>query len=110
MAGHDLTLSLGPVDDFDETFFNGVSIGSIGIETPEFYSVQRVYRVPAELVKAGRNVIAVRVFDHFGGGGFGGQASDMALRIPEDERGGFYHPDYRDDFAYGDDPYRYCRW
>jgi hypothetical protein len=21
-----------------------------------------------------------------------------------------YHPDYRTDFAYGDDPYRYYRW
>jgi sialate O-acetylesterase len=99
------------VDDFDETFFNGVSVGKIGIETPEFYSVPRVYTIPADLVKRGANVIAVRVFDHFGGGGFGGQPGDMFLTVKRDRRPeSFYHADYRDDFDYGDDPYRYCRW
>jgi beta-galactosidase len=111
MLGQDLTLSLGPVDDFDETFFNGISVGRIGIETPEFYSVPRVYTIPAELVKPGENVVAVRAFDHFGGGGFGGQPADMFLTVKRDGKPeSFYHPDYRDDFDYGDDPYRYCRW
>jgi beta-galactosidase len=111
MAGQDLTLSLGPVDDFDETFFNGVSVGRIGIETPSFYSVPRVYTIPAALVKEGENVIAVRAFDHFGGGGFSGVKADMFLTAKSDrEPDSFYHADYRDDFDYGDDPYRYCRW
>jgi beta-galactosidase len=111
MLGQDLTLSLGPVDDFDETFFNGVSVGKVGIETPGFYGVPRVYTIPAGLVKPGENVIAVRVFDHFGGGGLGGAKGDMFLTVEQDaEPESFYHPDYRDDFDYGDDPYRYCRW
>src|SRR5581483_10695621 len=77
--GHDLTLSLGPVDDFDVTYFNGTKVGATGSETPNFYMVPRKYTVPGALVRAGRNVIAVRAFDHYGQGGFGGGASDMTL-------------------------------
>ena len=67
--GKDLLLHIGPVDDFDTTFFNGTKVGSIGKETPLFWDVPREYAVPAKLVKPGRNVVAVRVFDHFGSGG-----------------------------------------
>jgi sialate O-acetylesterase len=40
--------------------------------------VPRKYSVPGSLVRAGRNIIAVRVFDHAGEGGFGG-GGGMAL-------------------------------
>jgi sialate O-acetylesterase len=80
-AGHDLTLSLGPIDDFDVTYFNGVKVGAIGSETPNFYMTPRKYTVPGALVRAGRNVIAVRAFDHYGQGGFGGGAADMTLAL-----------------------------
>lgn len=78
-AGRDLALSLGPIDDFDTTYWNGEQIGAIGPETPEYYSVPRHYTVPARLVKAGRNVVAVRVFDHYGNGGFGGSPAQMTV-------------------------------
>jgi len=78
-AGKDLALSLGPIDDFDVTYFNGTKVGAIGHETPNFYLVPRKYTIPGALVHAGRNLIAVRVFDHFGEGGFGGTAADMSL-------------------------------
>ena len=70
-AGKPLELSLGALDDYDTTYFNGTKVGGIGSETPNSYMVQRRYTVPAELVKAGRNVIAVRIFDSAGEGGFG---------------------------------------
>ena len=76
-AGHDLTLNLGAVDDFDTTYFNGEQIGAIGAETPNYYQVQRHYTVPGQLVRAGANVIAVRVFDNFGEGGLLGPAIAM---------------------------------
>ena len=69
-AGKDLVLKLTPIDDHDVTYFNGTKIGSIGRETPNSYMVPRKYTVPGSLVKAGRNVIAVRVFDSAGEGGF----------------------------------------
>ncbi len=78
-TGKDLTLSLGVVDDFDVTYFNGIQVGATGMETPNFWLHPRKYTVPGQLVKAGRNVVAVRVFDHYGGGGFNGSASQMTL-------------------------------
>jgi sialate O-acetylesterase len=79
-AGKDLALSLGPIDDFDVTYWNGERVGMTGAETPEYWSTPRRYPVPARFVKAGRNVIAVRVFDHFGGGGFAGAPAEMSVR------------------------------
>jgi sialate O-acetylesterase len=70
-SGKDLVLNLPPIDDQDVTYFNGTKIGSIGRETPNSYMAPRKYVVPGSLVRAGRNVIAVRVFDSAGEGGFG---------------------------------------
>jgi beta-galactosidase len=109
-AGKDLRLELGRVDDFDITFWNGEKIGSIGPENPAAYNADRNYIVPGRLVKAGRNVIAVRVWDHFGGGGFNSLAADMTLRPDAGAAPLLYHPDYRTDFILGDDPFRYKRW
>jgi sialate O-acetylesterase len=69
-AGKDLVLNLTPIDDQDITYFNGKKVGSIGRETPNSYMVPRKYVVPGSLVHGGRNVIAVRVFDSAGEGGF----------------------------------------
>ena len=79
-AGVDLTLSLGPIDDFDVTYWNGERVGATGAETPDYYSVPRQYKVPGRLIKAGSNLIAVRVFDQCGSGGFAGPASQMTVR------------------------------
>ncbi|MDT5270504.1 MAG: sialate O-acetylesterase [Acidobacteriota bacterium] len=77
-AGKDLTLKLGAIDDFDTTYFNGERVGSTGPETPSAWTAQRRYRVPGSLVHAGRNTVAVRVFDRVGGGGFGGGEMSLA--------------------------------
>jgi len=69
-AGKDLVLNLPPIDDYDTTYFNGAKIGSIGRETPNSYMVSRKYVVPGALVHAGPNLIAIRVFDSAGEGGF----------------------------------------
>ena len=68
--GKDLVLNLPPVDDHDVTYFNGTKVGGIGRETPNSYAVPRKYTVPGALVHPGRNIIAVRVFDSAGEGGF----------------------------------------
>jgi len=77
-ANQDLRLSLGPIDDADETFFNGTRIGA-----SESWDAPRTYRVPAALVRAGRNSIAVRVIDVYLGGGFSGEAADLRLEGPD---------------------------
>lgn len=77
--GEPLTLCLGPIDDFDVVYFNNHEIGRTGSETPNFWSVPRKYVVPARFVRPDDNVIAVRVFDQWGQGGFAGPASVMQL-------------------------------
>lgn len=63
--GKSLTINLGLIDDDDVAFFNGEKIG----ETQGTGKL-RVYTVPAEQIKAGNNVITVRVSDGGGDGGF----------------------------------------
>jgi sialate O-acetylesterase len=78
-AGHDLRLSLGAVDDFDTTYFGGEEVGRTGRETPGYWAAPRRYTVPGRLARPGRAVIAVRVFDHYGGGGSSGTAAELTL-------------------------------
>ena len=74
MKGKALTLRLGSVDDIDVTYFNGVRIGQT-----EGWAKERVYQIPARLVKAGRNVIAVRNLDTGGDGGLYGKTEQFRL-------------------------------
>ncbi|WP_347160110.1 sialate O-acetylesterase [Pontibacter chitinilyticus] len=74
MAGQDLTLTLGPVDDDDITWFNGVEVGQTQV-----WDKPRSYTIPAKLVKAGENILSVRVFDGSGGGGIYGQPDQLKL-------------------------------
>ena len=80
-AGRDLTLSLGPIDDFDTTYLNGTRVGATGNETPNAYSTPRRYTISGSLVRPGKNVIAVRVYDRMGGGGFGGGGTAGAMSL-----------------------------
>jgi hypothetical protein len=109
-AGKNLSLHLGAIDDFDVTFWNGERVGGMGSENPAAYSTERKYVVPGRLVKAGRNVIAVRIWDHFGSGGLTSLATQMTLTPEAGAEPLLYHPDYRNDFNLGDDPFRYKRW
>jgi sialate O-acetylesterase len=76
-AGRALDLSLGAIDDFDTTYFNGGRVGATGSETPNYWQARRRYQIPASAVRAGRGVVAVRVWDHVGDGGFTGPASEL---------------------------------
>jgi sialate O-acetylesterase len=81
MAGKELTLSLGAIDDNDITFVNGEKIGETN-----FYAAPRNYIIPAEKVKAGQIVITVRVVDTGGDGGFTGKKGVMFLQSKTGER------------------------
>jgi sialate O-acetylesterase len=82
-AGKPATLSLGGIDDFDITYVNGQRVGVTGSEVEDFWKHPRNYQVPAGLLKAGTNVIAVRVTDIRGDGGFGGPVQAMHLDIDD---------------------------
>lgn len=70
--GKEITLNLGMIDDEDVTYYNGKEIAKgYGYSTP------RHYTIPAELVKAGKGVITIRVSDSGGEGGIHGEGKDM---------------------------------
>jgi sialate O-acetylesterase len=70
-AAHGVRLGLGTIDDSDIAWVNGVEVGRTSLA----WNRPRVYDVPASALRAGRNVIAVRVEDTGGGGGIYGDPS-----------------------------------
>ena len=74
-AGRPVKLGLGPIDDIDTTFINGKKIGQMNR-----YDLNRVYTIPASLLKPGANVIAVRVLDTGGDGGMTGTAEQQFVK------------------------------
>ena len=60
-AGKNMILALGALADFDNTYFNGVEVGHTDMKTVEWRQAPRNYVVPGKLVKAGKNVVAVRL-------------------------------------------------
>jgi len=65
-AGRPAEIRLGIVDDSDVTFVNGVRIGG----TSTSRNLPRQYSIPAGVLTAGSNVIAVRISNVNGRGGF----------------------------------------
>jgi putative membrane-bound dehydrogenase-like protein len=65
-AGKPAEIRLGIVDDSDVTFLNGVRIGA----TSTSRNLPRHYSIPAGVLTAGSNVIAVRISNVNGRGGF----------------------------------------
>lgn len=78
--GQDLVLNLGAIDDADTTWVNGHEVGGMAL-----WNQKRKYRVPSEHVKAGRNVIAIRVFDNQGGGGIYDKSNGMTVELASDD-------------------------
>jgi sialate O-acetylesterase len=74
--GKEAQLELGTIDDIDETYVNGTLIGQ-----DTRYNTKRKYTIPAGLLTAGNNVIAVKVTDTGGDGGFYGDANNLKFTI-----------------------------
>ncbi len=77
MAGKELLLNLEILNNFETTYFNGVEIGY-----KNWAPARRNYIVPANLVKAGKNLIALRITNTNGYGGFESK-DENDLRIQE---------------------------
>jgi len=70
------TLHLGAIDDCDETWVNGQPVGKTCA-----WDQPRHYALPAGTLREGRNLIAVRVTDTGGDGGFHGDAQAVQLQL-----------------------------
>ena len=76
----ELNLNLGMIDDNEITYLNGYEIGKT-----EGYTTNRNYTVHPEYLVKGKNVIAVRVTDTGGGGGFHGDKGNMFIQSGSDK-------------------------
>jgi hypothetical protein len=108
MAQQEVTLVLGAVDDEDSTYLNGQFVGSVTAKTNpnNYWQAVRRYKLPAGLLKAGQNVVAVKNNDIKGTGGI--LASSLWRRGAGSTR--WLSGLYLDKPQAPDDPYRYYRW
>ncbi|WP_294172942.1 sialate O-acetylesterase [uncultured Sphingomonas sp.] len=72
------TLSLGVIDDLDQTWVNGVGVGSTFS-----WSQRREHRVAPGVLRAGENEIIVNIGDSWGLGGFQGPAERLKLTLAD---------------------------
>ncbi|KAF1685373.1 9-O-acetylesterase [Pseudoxanthomonas broegbernensis] len=77
-AAQGAVLALGPADEIDMTWVNGQGVGST-------YGAGggREYRLPAGLLREGRNEVVVNVLDTYRDGGLSGPASQHALHLAD---------------------------
>ncbi|MBN1349282.1 9-O-acetylesterase [candidate division KSB1 bacterium] len=72
--GEILTLNIGPINDLDNTWFNGVRVGGEG-----HCEIERHYPIPDSLFSPGENVIAIQVLDIGNYGGLYGLPEQLSL-------------------------------
>jgi sialate O-acetylesterase len=73
-----VALRLGPVDDLDVTWVNGVPVGSLyGPSDP------RRYLLPGKALTPGDNTISIAIIDNYGDGGLYGQPGDQAIELAD---------------------------
>lgn len=80
-AQQSVRISLATIDDADIVWLNGVQIGSTNS-----YSARRIYSVPSNVLRAGRNVLTVRVVDGGGDGGIIGAPDQVYAEIAGEKR------------------------
>lgn len=77
-AAQPATLTMGWIDDSDQTWVNGVPVGS-----SYGPSSGRSYGIPAGVLKAGENRVTVAVLDVYGGGGMTGPEELRAIHFDD---------------------------
>ena len=76
MAGKSLLINLETLKDIDITYFNGKEVGRTSWQPG-----RRIYVIPGNLVKTGKNLVAIRLENPNGLGGFTSRtASDLRLQ------------------------------
>jgi sialate O-acetylesterase len=73
-------LSLGAIDDWDETYVNGTLVGKTNL-----HSEPRRYTIPSGILKPGANTVVVKVRDTGGYGGFTSQGKEIFLRVGKEQ-------------------------
>lgn len=70
-------LNLGPIDENDITYVNGVEVGKM---TDFKWTTPRVYSVPNRVLREGKNVISIKVENRWGTGGIYGKDEELFIK------------------------------
>lgn len=73
----EIEIHLGRINDSDITYLNGTEIG----KTIEKHDKLRIYQLDKSLLKAGKNILVVRVEDIGNAGGIYGKADEMFVKL-----------------------------
>jgi sialate O-acetylesterase len=73
-AGKAAELDMPAIDDIDSTYINGTFIG-----TTRQWDALRKYKIPAGVLKEGKNILVIKVQDDQGGGGLSDGAVKFAV-------------------------------
>ena len=73
-AGKEATLDMPAIDDIDSTYINGTFVG-----TMSQWDALRKYKIPAGVLKEGKNLLVIKVRDDQGGGGLSDGAVKFAV-------------------------------
>jgi sialate O-acetylesterase len=76
LVGKATMLRLGKIDDADTVWVNGVQVGAT-----DGWNVDRLYSIPAGLLKMGSNTIVIRIFNEDGPGGFSSDPERLSLEF-----------------------------
>ena len=105
-----LVADVGTMDDYDETYLNGVQIGSVNPSnsSPDLaFSIRRVYPIPAGLLKPGQeNILAIRVWNR----NAESKGWKAYLRGPLAIRAAEQGAPYIGTYKHSDDPYLQHHW
>jgi sialate O-acetylesterase len=80
----DATLELGQIADFDTVYWNNQMVGLTPTSEDDPSSLVRRYELPGRSVRSGVNVIAVRIFNRAGEGGWLSEPRDLRIRSKAD--------------------------
>ncbi len=75
-ANGEVELGLGKIDDSDIAWINGIKVGGM----TQAWDQPRVYKISANVLKEGKNILCVRVDDTGGAGGIYGDLSSVYLK------------------------------
>jgi len=75
--GKTVIIELGPIDEIDITWVNGLNIGSH--PNPYSWNTPRIYEIPAGILRRGKNTLAVQVGNTSGAGGIFGSADQLKI-------------------------------
>ncbi len=84
-AGKWLNLKFNYSSDDYTPYFNGTAVKG-GEDWPKFFSDSRGFWIPGNLVKEGKNTLAVRVFSHTKDGGLSVRTGDFGIPLDNDWR------------------------